>query len=130
MGGHGALTIAMSLPDQYKSLSAFAPICNPTASDWGRKQFTAYLGTDETTWQAHDASLLMESNGFPTPVLIDQGLGDNFLDLLKPDTMKSAMASRNQAGEFREHDGYDHSYFFMLSFMEDHVKHHAEILGG
>ncbi|GHA51064.1 S-formylglutathione hydrolase [Amylibacter ulvae] len=128
MGGHGALTIAMTLPDRYQSVSAFAPIANPTTSDWGRKQFSAYLGDDETTWVAHDASILMRDHGFHSPVLIDQGLGDNFLDLLKPQSLNDAMAARGQAGEYRMQDGYDHSYYFVQSFMEDHIKHHAALL--
>jgi S-formylglutathione hydrolase len=130
MGGHGALTIGMTLPQQYKSLSAFAPIANPTQSDWGRKQFTAYLGKDTSTWNAHDATQLMAANGFPTPVLIDQGTSDNFLELLMPDALKSAMAARRQAGEYRMQEGYDHSYYFMMSFMKDHIEHHAKILKG
>jgi S-formylglutathione hydrolase len=130
MGGHGALTIALTLPQQYKSVSAFAPIANPTQSEWGRKQFAAYLGDDESTWMDHDATLLMTKHGFPTPVLIDQGTADNFLELLKPDALKAAMADRGQAGEYRMQDGYDHSYFFMMSFMKDHIAHHTKILKG
>ena len=128
MGGHGALTIAMTLPNQYKSVSAFAPIANPTNSEWGRKQFTAYLGSDETLWAPHDASILMQKNGFPTPVLIDQGIADNFLNLLQPEALQSAMASQKQKGEYRMLDGYDHSYFFIMSFMKDHIEHHANLL--
>ena len=130
MGGHGALTIALTLPQQYKSVSAFAPIANPTQSDWGRKQFAAYLGDDESTWIDHDAALLMTKHGFPTPVFIDQGTADNFLELLRPDALKAAMADRGQAGEYRMQDGYDHSYFFMMSFMKDHIAHHTKILKG
>ncbi len=130
MGGHGALTLAMNLPEQYKSVSAFAPICNPTGSDWGRVQLAAYLGEDETTWRRHDASKLMAERGFPTPVLIDQGTKDQFLGLLKPETLAEAMAAKRQAGNFRMQPGYDHSYFFVASFMEDHIMHHAEILHG
>ena len=128
MGGHGALTLALNHPEQYKSVSAFAPICNPTGSDWGRMQLEAYLGADETPWQRHDACKLMAARGFPTPVLIDQGDRDQFLGLLKPETMAHAMATKRQAGSFRMQPGYDHSYFFVASFMEDHIMHHAEIL--
>ena len=128
MGGHGALTMALTLPQQYKSVSAFAPIANPTKSDWGRKQLTAYLGADETQWTQHDATILMAEKGFSTPVLIDQGTSDNFLELLMPDALKSAMDSREQAGEYRMQEGYDHSYYFIMSFMKDHVIHHANIL--
>ena len=129
MGGHGALTIAMSFPGRFKSVSAFAPICNPSASDWGRKQFTAYLGTDEGTWAPYDATLLMKKRGFDGPILIDQGTADQFLDLLKPETLSAAMAERRQGGTFRMQKGYDHSYFFVSTFMEDHIAFHAAALG-
>ncbi len=128
MGGHGALTIAMTYPDRFASVSAFAPIAHPTASDWGRKQLTAYLGEDETTWTAHDATLLMQERGFDGPVLIDQGTDDQFLDLLQPEALSAAMAKRRQNGTFRMQPGYDHSYFFIATFMEDHVTFHAEAL--
>ena len=128
MGGHGALTLAMSLPGRFRSVSAFSPICNPTNSDWGRKQFTAYLGADEAAWAAHDASLLMAERGFDGPVLVDTGTKDQFLDLLRPETLAHAMTARRQEGTFRMQKGYDHSYFFISTFMEDHVTFHAEAL--
>jgi len=128
MGGHGALTLGMTLPDQFKSLSAFAPIAHPTASDWGRKQLGAYLGADEAAWAAHDASLLIRDTGFPGHILIDQGADDQFLDLLKPEALAEAATARRQAMTFRMQSGYDHSYFFVSSFMEDHVAFHAEAL--
>jgi S-formylglutathione hydrolase len=128
MGGHGALTIAMTHPDRYRSLSAFAPIAHPTQSDWGRKQLDAYLGDDESAWAAHDATLLMRDRGFPGEVLIDQGAKDQFLDLLKPEALAEAMAARRQAGVFRMQPGYDHSYFFVSTFLADHVAFHAERL--
>lgn len=128
MGGHGALTIAMTHPDRYRSVSAFAPIANPTDSDWGRKQFTAYLGDDRATWQAHDATLLMRDKGYPGEVLIDQGSADQFLDLLKPEMLAEAMMKRRQPGMFRMQPGYDHSYYFVQSFMGDHVMWHADRL--
>ena len=128
MGGHGALTLAMSLPGRFASVSAFAPIAHPTASDWGRKQFTAYLGTDETLWQAHDATLLMREHGFAGPLLIDQGTQDQFLDLLQPEAFSAAMALRRQHGTFRMQPGYDHSYFTISSFIKDHVSHHVQYL--
>jgi S-formylglutathione hydrolase len=130
MGGHGALTIAMSFPGRFKSVSAFAPICHPTASDWGRKQFTAYLGRDEATWAGHDATLLMKKRGFDGPVLVDQGTQDQFLDLLMPEALANAMALRRQGGAFRMQKGYDHSYFFVASFMEEHMGFHAKALYG
>ncbi|MEK6204930.1 MAG: alpha/beta hydrolase-fold protein, partial [Amylibacter sp.] len=128
MGGHGALSIAMTLPDYYRSVSAFAPIANPTASDWGRKQLGAYLGADEAVWAPHDASLLMAERGFHNPVLIDQGTADNFYDLLKPQALADAIIERKQAASMRMQSGYDHSYFFIQSFMQDHVKFHADLL--
>lgn len=128
MGGHGALTIAMSFPGRFASVSAFAPICNPSASDWGRKQFTAYLGKDEATWAAHDATLLMKKRGFDGPMLIDQGASDQFLDLLKPEALAGAMVERRQGGTFRMQKGYDHSYFFVSTFMEEHIAFHAAAL--
>ena len=129
MGAHGALTIAMGLPGRFRSVSAFSPICNPTGSDWGKKQLGAYLGTDESTWLAHDASLVMADKGFDGPVLIDTGTKDQFIDLLRPETLAQAMAAKRQQGEFRMQPGYDHSYFFVSSFMEDHVAFHAEAMG-
>jgi len=128
MGGHGALTIAMTLPDRFRSVSAFSPIANPTASDWGRKQLAAYLGNDESKWAAHDASLLMAERGFDGPVLVDTGTQDQFIDLLKPETLAAAIATRRQQAEYRLQPGYDHSYFFVSTFMEDHIAFHAEAL--
>lgn len=128
MGGHGALTLAMSLPERFCTVSAFAPIANPTRSDWGRKQLGAYLGPDESAWAPHDATLLMAERGFPGEVLIDQGSADQFLDLLKPEALAEAMMARRQPGTFRMQKGYDHSYFFISTFMADHVAFHAEAL--
>lgn len=128
MGGHGALTIAMNLPGRYRSVSAFSPICNPTQSDWGRKQLAAYLGSDESTWRKHDASILMEEVGFDGPVLIDTGSKDQFADLLKTEALAAAIAKRRQPATLRIQDGYDHSYFFVSTFIEDHIAFHAEAL--
>lgn len=128
MGGHGALTIAMTHPDRFASVSAFAPICNPMDSEWGRKQLTAYLGDNEATWAAHDASALMRDRGFPGPVLIDTGTADQFGDLLKTETLAEAVAARRQHATLRLQPGYDHSYFFVSTFMEDHVAFHAEAM--
>ena len=128
MGGHGALTIAMSFPGRFRSVSAFAPIAHPTASDWGRKQFRAYLGPDESRWAAHDATLLMRRRGFDGPALVDQGSTDQFLDLLKPEALAEAMAARRQQATFRMQKGYDHSYFFVSTFMESHMAFHADAL--
>lgn len=128
MGGHGALTMAMSAPGRFRSVSAFAPIANPCASDWGRKQFSAYLGNNEEAWCAHDATHLMRDKGFDGPVLIDTGTSDQFLDLLRPEALAEAAAARRQQITFRMQPGYDHSYFFISTFMEDHVTFHAEAL--
>ncbi|EYD73038.1 S-formylglutathione hydrolase [Limimaricola hongkongensis] len=128
MGGHGALTMAMRLPGRYRSVSAFAPICHPTQSEWGRRQFTAYLGEDEAAWARHDATLLMTKTGFDGPLLIDTGTADQFGDKLGTEAFARAMAERRQPGTLRLQKGYDHSYFFVSSFMEDHVDFHAQAL--
>ncbi|MEE9428949.1 MAG: S-formylglutathione hydrolase [Paracoccaceae bacterium] len=128
MGGHGALTLAMNLPGRFLSVSAFSPICNPIGSDWGRKQLGAYLGDDESNWQKHDASVLMAGKGFDGPILIDIGTDDQFLDLLRPESLANAIAARRQQAIFRMQPGYDHSYFFVSTFMEDHINFHAEAL--
>ena len=128
MGGHGALTLAMGLPGRFRSVSAFAPICNPSASDWGRKQLGAYLGADETTWAPHDATLMMQSTGFDGPMLVDTGTRDQFVDLLCPEALAAAVSTRRQQAVLRLQPGYDHSYFFISTFMEDHVTFHAEAL--
>lgn len=128
MGGHGALTLAMNLPGRFRSVSALAPICHPTATEWGRKQLAAYLGADETTWARHDATLLMRRTGFDGPLLIDTGTSDQFIDLLRPEALAGAIAERRQQAILRLQPGYDHSYFFISSFIEDHVNFHAEAL--
>lgn len=127
MGGHGALTMAMALPGRFRSVSAFAPICNPTQSDWGRKQFAAYWG-DKANWGPHDATLLMQDGGFDGPILIDTGTDDQFGDLLGTASFAQAMAEKRQVGQIRLQKGYDHSYFFIATFMEDHIAFHAEAL--
>jgi S-formylglutathione hydrolase len=118
----------MNMPGRFASVSAFAPIANPTASDWGRKQLTAYLGKNEANWARHDATLLMAEKGFDGPVLIDQGASDQFIDLLKPEALAAAIATRRQQATLRMQPGYDHSYFFVSTFMEDHVAFHADAL--
>jgi S-formylglutathione hydrolase len=128
MGGHGALTLAMRHPDLFHSVSAFAPIAHPSASDWGRKQLGGYLGGDESLWAEHDASLLLRSRGWKGAILVDQGGADQFLDLLKPEALAEAMAATRTPGAFRMRKGYDHSYFFVASFIEAHLRWHAERL--
>lgn len=128
MGGHGALTLAMSLPGRFRSVSAFSPICHPTATDWGRKQLAAYLGEDEAQWARHDTSLLMREVGFDGPILADVGTDDPFWDHLQIDVLSAAVGARKQEATIRLQKGYDHSYFFVSSFMEDHVAFHADAL--
>lgn len=128
MGGHGALTLAMTLPGRFCSVSAFSPICHPSASGWGKKQLGAYLSEDQSAWVNHDATLLMREVGFDGPILTDTGTKDQFLDLLMPETFAEAAAARRQQAILRMQPGYDHSYFFVQSFMEDHVSFHAEAL--
>ena len=128
MGGHGALTIGMGIPGRFKSISALSPICNTTGADWGRKQLAAYLGNDEQSWVGHDSSILMSNEGFDGKVLIDIGSKDQFMDLLRPETLANAMTQRRQPGEFRIQSGYDHSYFFVSTFIDDHLAFHADLL--
>ena len=127
MGGHGALTLAAKSPGRFRSVSAFSPICHPTSSDWGRKQFTAYLGSVEAG-AAHDATLLIRDGRLDAPVLIDTGTDDQFGDLLKTEALAEALTARRMEATLRMQKGYDHSYFFVSTFMEDHVAFHAEEL--
>jgi S-formylglutathione hydrolase len=127
MGGHGALTFALKYPGRFRSVSAFAPICHPSSSDWGRKQFAAYLGS-EAAGVGHDATLLMGLNGLDIPLLIDTGTDDQFGDLLGTEHLTAAIALKRVAATIRLQKGYDHSYFFIATFMEDHVAFHAEAL--
>lgn len=129
MGGHGALTIAMKNPDRYSSMSAFSPICNPINCPWGEKAFTAYLGKNKATWLKHDASELMRQAQQFIPARVDQGGSDNFLvEQLKPETLEAAAKVSNYPLELHLHDGYDHSYNFIASFIEDHLRFHASHL--
>ena len=133
MGGHGALTLALKYPETYKSISAFSPIVAPTQVPWGQKAFAAYLGEDKSKWLKHDAHYLMHhAEGRPgmPPILIDQGNADQFIDTqLKPHLFIVACRERGQELHLRRQPGYDHSYFFIQTFMEDHLAHHAKILG-
>ena len=132
MGGHGALTLALRHPGMFKSLSALAPICAPTQCPWGKHAFTGYLGQDESTWAAHDASALMAAQTrapYPGGILVDQGLADKFLEVqLHPHLLEAACASVGQPLELRRHAGYDHGYYFISTFIEDHLRHHARAL--
>ena len=134
MGGHGALTLALRHPELFQSVSAFAPIASPTRCAWGEKAFTAYLGVDRAEWAKHDAALLLESgaaSGVYDDILVDQGDADQFLtDQLKPELLKAAADKAGQKLTIRMQPGYDHSYFFMASFIDDHVAFHAARLKG
>ena len=127
MGGHGALTLAAKASGRFKSVSAFSPICNPTESDWGQKQFKAYLGSVEAGHN-HDATRLIESGAEMPPILIDTGTDDQFGDLLKTEALAAALGSRRLEATVRLQKGYDHSYFFVSTFIEDHIAFHAEAL--
>ncbi|WP_105103109.1 S-formylglutathione hydrolase [Microbulbifer pacificus] len=129
MGGHGALTIALKNPGRYLSVSAFAPICNPIACPWGEKAFAAYLGEDRSTWGEHDASVLIGRAVEKLPVLISQGEEDTFLDQqLKPNALEAAAEAAGYAVNIEYHAGYDHSYYFIASFIEQHLRFHADYL--
>jgi len=129
MGGHGALTIAMKKPDLYSSVSAFSPISNPMDCPWGQKAFTAYLGEDKNTWRDHDASELMTNAKQFVPARVDQGQGDNFLtEQLKPETLTLAAKRSNYPLELNLHEDYDHSYYFISSFIEEHLRFHKQYL--
>ena len=129
MGGHGALTIAMKNPQRYQSVSAFSPICNPINCPWGIKAFTQYLGSDQSTWRDYDASELMAKATQGLPTLVDQGEADNFLvEQLKPERLIEAAKSSNYPLTLRQHAGYDHSYYFISSFIEEHLRFHYENL--
>jgi S-formylglutathione hydrolase len=129
MGGHGALVCALRNPDLYKSVSVFAAIAAPIQSPWGQKAFTNYLGSDQQTWKAYDASELVKENGFPQPILFDQGTADIFLESqLCPQIFKQACELSNQPLIFRSQIGYDHGFYFVATFIEDHIRHHAQVL--
>ncbi len=126
MGGHGALVTALRNPERWHSVSAFAPICNPCAVPWGEKAFSNYLGGDKESWSAWDASALMRAQPYPGEILVDQGLDDQFLELqLHPQALTAAAQASGQKLTLREHPGYDHSYWFIQSFIADHMAHHA-----
>ena len=132
MGGHGALTLALRHPGVFKSLSALAPISAPTRCPWGEKAFTGYLGADRTRWGEHDATVLMENQPvapYPAGILIDQGLADKFLaEQLHPHLFEAACKAVGQPLTLRRHEGYDHGYYFIQTFMPDHLAHHAGTL--
>jgi S-formylglutathione hydrolase len=129
MGGHGALIGALKNPEKYRSLSAFAPISSPTRCPWGEKALSGYLGADRGSWRSYDATLLAQDSGWRSEVLVDQGTGDDFLEQqLKPHLLQEAFAAAGIPLTLRYQAGYDHSYYFMASFMADHIAHHARLL--
>ncbi|QIM53401.1 S-formylglutathione hydrolase [Hydrogenophaga crocea] len=129
MGGHGALTLALRHPGRFQSVSAFAPICAPTEVPWGHKAFGGYLGDDRATWARHDAVKLIEAGARAPSLLVDQGLDDNFLaQQLAPDRLEAACTAAGQPLTLRRHAGYDHGYFFIQSFVAEHIAHHARAL--
>jgi S-formylglutathione hydrolase len=130
MGGHGALTIALKNPGRYRSVSAFAPIVMPSEVPWGQKALPRYLGEDRATWRAYDTTALIEDGArFAGTLLVDQGEADKFLDTqLRPEYLERACRANGQALELRRRPGYDHSYWFIQSFVEDHLRHHAKAL--
>lgn len=131
MGGHGALICSLKNPGLYKSVSAFAPICNPMKCPWGTKAFSGYLGDNKESWKEYDScELVKKYNGPPLQILVDQGLDDKFLteNQLLPDNLVNACASVGVPIVMRKQEGYDHSYYFIATFLPDHFKHHAKFL--
>ncbi len=126
MGGHGALVTALRNPASWQSVSAFSPISNPMDCPWGQKAFVHYLGHNKEAWKQWDASVLMNANAYPGEILVDQGLGDQFLEQeLHPEALEAAAGQSGQALQLRRHANYDHGYYFIQSFMADHLRHHA-----
>ncbi|WP_262030384.1 S-formylglutathione hydrolase [Microvirga sp. Mcv34] len=130
MGGHGALTIALRDPQRFKAVSAFAPIVSPMNCPWGEKALSGYIGPDRAAWRDYDACALIEDGARLPDLLVDQGKADSFLDSqLKPQLLEAACAEAGQPLTLRRQEGYDHSYFFIATFIEDHLRWHAERLG-
>jgi S-formylglutathione hydrolase len=130
MGGHGALTIALRNPGRFKAVSAFAPIASPMSCPWGEKALSNYIGSDRAAWRDYDACALIESGARLPDLLVDQGTADSFLDSqLKPQLLEAACARAGQPLTLRMQEGYDHSYFFIATFIEDHLRWHAKRLG-
>ena len=126
MGGHGALTLALKYPEKFKSVSAFAPICAPSQCPWGEKAFSNYLGSDQAEWLKHDATALVQTKtAHFADILIDQGLSDQFYSQLSPALFQQACQAAGQPLTLREHAGYDHGYYFIQSFIDDHLQFHA-----
>ena len=129
MGGHGALSIAIKNPELFKTVSAFSPICSPIKVGWGENAFAAYLGDERSDWADYDSTQLILNKGWSSDILVDQGLDDEFLDeYLKPELLSEACRQKGGNLQLRQHDGYDHSYFFIASFIEDHLRWHDQRL--
>jgi S-formylglutathione hydrolase len=129
MGGHGALVCALRNPDQYRSVSAFAPIAAPMQCPWGVKAFSGYLGQDQTTWAQYDASALVAARRYERTIRVDQGTADKFLaEQLKPELLAAACSKSGTPLELRRQEGYDHGYYFISTFVADHLQHHAAFL--
>lgn len=127
MGGHGALIVALRNPQRYSSVSAFSPISNPINSPWGKKAFAAYLGGDAQSWRDYDASVLMREATQLVPALVDQGEADGFMiEQLQPERLEAAATANAYPLQLRRHEGYDHSYYFIASFIEEHLRFHAD----
>lgn len=130
MGGHGALQIGLKNFDRYQSISAFSPIVNPSQVPWGQKAFTAYLGSDQSTWKSYDSTILVAQADQVRPILIDQGLSDGFYpEQLQPETFLAAAGAKGISVQLDLHEDYDHSYYFIASFVEKHIAFHAQHLG-
>lgn len=129
MGGHGALSLALKHPGRYRSLSAFAPIASLSRIDWGKKCLPRFLGDDPAAWAAHDVVELLKANRFDGTILVDQGTADSFLARLQPELLREACEAAGQALSLRMREGYDHGYFFVASFVDEHLRHHAASLG-
>ncbi len=129
MGGHGALVIGLRQPDRWRSISALSPICAPSRCPWGEKAFLGYLGDDRSAWARYDACELLAQTVHPQPILVDQGTADGFLtEQLQPQLLSAACEASGQALELRMQEGYDHSYYFIATFVDDHLAHHARYL--
>ena len=129
MGGHGALTLALKHPSLFRSVSAFAPICAPSQCPWGQKAFTEYLGDDQMEWLKHDANQMMKTTNMKTPMLIEQGSADEFLESeLNFELFRETCSNRNYPATFHVREGYDHSYYFIATFIGDHLRFHSEQL--
>jgi len=131
MGGHGAITLHLKHPDTYKSCSAFSPITSPARVPWGEKAFTAYLGPPSIAWEQYDATELVKERPSKALILVDTGTADTFLDTqLKPEVFITACENDGQRLDFRLREGYGHDYYFIATFMDEHISHHAKALAG